>query len=84
MELSRKGISAEDADAALGEVDEEAEQALARRVAERKAGSLTGVAPEVAMRRVAGQLARKGYGAGTSYGAASAAVLAAAEDRFEE
>lgn len=84
VELMRKGISQADAAEALGEVDDEHEQLLARRVADRKVGALSAVAPEVVVRRVAGQLARKGYGAAVAFGTAGAAVRAAAGPGADE
>ncbi len=84
VELMRKGISRSDAEEALGEVDEAHEQLLARRVADRKVGVLGSAAPEVVMRRVAGQLARKGYGAAMAFGTAVAAVRAATSSGADE
>jgi len=84
VELMRKGISPAVAEEALGQVDEVHEQLLARRVADRKVGVLSSVAPEVVVRRVAGQLARKGYGAAMAFGTAVAAVRAATSSGADE
>jgi regulatory protein len=70
MELRRKGVSNDDADEALAEVDAESEERRARELVDRKLRSLTVDTTEqqaVATRRLVGMLARKGYGAGTAY-----------------
>ena len=55
----------EQAQAALDELDDDAELDAARAVAQRKLRSLSGLEPHVAKRRLAGALARRGFGPGT-------------------
>lgn len=60
--LAARGIPREVADTALAALpDDDAERALA--YARRKAAAMGGLDREVALRRLAGQLARRGYGA---------------------
>ena len=51
---------------ALTQVDGETEEATARSLVQRRLRSMSGVAPEVAFRRLVAMLARKGYPAGLS------------------
>lgn len=67
VELQRKGISGEDAEAALEEVQPEDEEAAARALLERKARSTRGLDPVKRRRRMMGMLARKGYPASMAY-----------------
>lgn len=73
-ELARKGVTPEDSGAALAGVDEAGEQALADQVARRRASGLARLPPELALRRLAGHLARKGFPAATAMRAATAAL----------
>ncbi len=61
QELREKGVDREIAEAALAELDPEAEMEGALALARRRARSLTGLEPHVARRRLAGVLARRGY-----------------------
>lgn len=79
VELRRKGIDPETAGAALAEVDTDDEEAAARRLVEKRLRAMSGLEPEVRRRRLAGMLARKGYGAGLSYRVISDALGAEAE-----
>ena len=63
LELRAKGVSAELIDQATATIDQDAELDAARQVASAKRPSLAGLAYPVAYRRLAGALARKGYGA---------------------
>ncbi|MFT4230426.1 MAG: regulatory protein RecX [Microbacterium sp.] len=77
--LAQRGIPRDVADAALaGLPDDDAERAL--RYARGKAAGMTGIDRETALRRLAGQLARRGY---PSAVALSAAGLALEEVRGE-
>ncbi len=70
--LSERGIPRDIVDAALAELpDDDAERALD--FARTKARSMSRLAPDVALRRLAGQLARRGYGS-TSLSAARQAL----------
>lgn len=60
-QLRTKGVGKDTIDDALAGLDEEAEWAAARRLAERKLRSMSGLTSDVQIRRLAGMLARKGY-----------------------
>lgn len=85
--LAKRGVPRDVADAALTELpDDDAERAL--EFARTKAGSLRGLERDVALRRLAGQLARRGYGGGIAFSAARTALDEATRPtgrvRFEE
>ncbi|WP_114559923.1 regulatory protein RecX [Desertihabitans aurantiacus] len=63
-ELQRKGVDGEVIGEVLQGVDDEDEYTAALDLAERKARSMSGLEPHVRRRRLAGALARKGFGAG--------------------
>ncbi|MSW70105.1 MAG: regulatory protein RecX [Actinobacteria bacterium] len=67
QELRRKGVDDEEAKAALEQIDEDDQRAAARALVDRKMRSVRGLDPQVATRRLAGMLARKGYGAGLAF-----------------
>ncbi|GAA2099216.1 hypothetical protein GCM10009726_08650 [Nocardioides furvisabuli] len=67
QELRRKGVDDEEAKAALEQIDEDDQRAAARALVDRKMRSVRGLEPQVATRRLAGMLARKGYGAGLAF-----------------
>ncbi|MGN6723105.1 MAG: regulatory protein RecX [Marmoricola sp.] len=67
VELKRKGLEDEVAQAALGEIDREAEETAAREQVRRKLRSMRGLEPERATRRLVGMLARKGHSPGAAY-----------------
>jgi regulatory protein len=67
QELRRKGIDDEVARAALDTVDAEDEVETARLLVRRKLRSMRGLEEQVAVRRLVGMLARKGYSSGTSF-----------------
>ncbi|WP_353355382.1 regulatory protein RecX [Intrasporangium sp. DVR] len=60
-ELRRQGIDPEIADQALGQVGADDERAKAEQLVAKKLRTMTGLAPDVQARRLAGMLARKGY-----------------------
>ena len=66
-ELRRKGVADELAQEALATVDDDAERAAARTLAERKARATQGQPHEQRVRKLAGVLARKGYSSGVAY-----------------
>ena len=71
--LAKRGVPRDVADAALAELpDDDAERAL--EFARSKAGSLRGLERDVALRRLAGQLARRGYGGSMAFNAARTAL----------
>lgn len=77
QELQRKGLDRELVEEAVGEVDRTDELEAARDLAERKLRSMTSLPREVQYRRLAGALARRGFGAGVA-GPVLAEVLAEA------
>ncbi len=67
QELRRKGIDDEIAREALGTVDADDEVEAARLLVQRKLRSVRGLDQQVAIRRLVGMLARKGYSSGVSF-----------------
>ncbi|MFB6819122.1 recombination regulator RecX [Streptomyces sp. NPDC056347] len=63
-ELRTKGVDAAVIDEAVGQLDHEQEEATARELVARKLRSTRGLDREKRLRRLAGMLARKGYGEG--------------------
>ncbi len=80
QELRRKGVGDDETKVALEQIDEGDQRAAARALVEKKMRSMRGLDPQVATRRLAGLLARKGYGAGLAY----SVVREALADRDEE
>ncbi|WP_349681186.1 regulatory protein RecX [Arsenicicoccus sp. UBA7492] len=78
-ELRKKGIDKDLADAALDEVDPEEERRTARELVDKKLRSMGGLTVEVQTRRLAGMLARKGYGSGVAYSVIRDAIADAPE-----
>ncbi|HSU01806.1 MAG TPA: regulatory protein RecX [Nocardioides sp.] len=67
QELRRKGVGDEETKAALEQIDEEDQRTAARALVDKKMRSMRDLDPQVATRRLAGLLARKGYGAGLAF-----------------
>jgi len=67
QELRRKGIDDELVKNALAELDPDQEAATARSLVRRKLPSTAGLATDARVRRLAGMLARKGYGPGLAF-----------------
>ena len=67
QELRRKGIDDDDAKSALEQIDEGDQRAAARALVDKKLRSMRGLDHQVATRRLAGMLARKGYAAGLAF-----------------
>lgn len=63
-ELRTKGVESTVIDEAVGQVDEEREEATARRLVTSKLRSTRGLDRDRRLRRLVGMLARKGYGQG--------------------
>ena len=63
-ELHRKGVPEEAATESLGAVTPEAEEQMARILVQSRLPRVAGLSREVAMRRLVGMLARKGYSSG--------------------
>ncbi|HVH24757.1 MAG TPA: regulatory protein RecX [Pseudonocardia sp.] len=86
VELRRKGVADEVAGEALEEIDTGAEERRARQLVDRKLrGMPLGSRDERAnaARRLAGMLARKGYGAGVAYRVVREAITAHGADAEE-
>ncbi|MFK5634530.1 regulatory protein RecX [Ornithinimicrobium sp. LYQ103] len=66
-ELRDKGVADEVVDAALEEIDPEREKDQARALVVRRLRTMRGLDRDVQTRRLAGFLARKGYGSGVSF-----------------
>jgi regulatory protein len=67
QELRRKGVGDEEAKAALEQIDEDDQRVAARALVDKKLRSMRGLDRQVATRRLAGLLARKGYSAGLAF-----------------
>ncbi|MFN8194185.1 MAG: regulatory protein RecX [Nocardioidaceae bacterium] len=67
QELRRKGVSDEDARAALEEIDHDAQEEAARALVRKRLRALRGVDTATATRRLVGMLARKGYSSGLAF-----------------
>ena len=67
QELRRKGVGDEETKAALDQIDEGDQREAARALVDKKLRSMSGLDHQVATRRLAGLLARKGYGAGLAF-----------------
>ncbi len=67
QELRRKGVGDEETKLALEQIDEGDQRAAARALVDKKLRSMRGLDHQVATRRLAGLLARKGYGAGLAF-----------------
>ena len=80
QELRRKGVTDDDAAQALEQIDEAGQRDAARALVDKKLRSMRGLDPQVATRRLAGLLARKGYGAGLAFSVVREALADAGED----
>lgn len=80
QELRRKGIDDEDAKTALEQIDEGDQRAAARALVDKKLRSMRGLDHQVATRRLAGMLARKGYPAGLAFAVVREALGEAEDD----
>jgi regulatory protein len=76
QELRRKGVGDEEAKEALEQIGEDDQRAAARALVDRKLRSMSGLDPQVATRRLAGLLARKGYAAGLAFSVVREALAA--------
>jgi SOS response regulatory protein OraA/RecX len=86
VELRRKGVGEELAGAVLETLDDEAEELRARQLVDRKLRTMALDNREqraAATRRLAGMLARKGYGAGIAYRVVREAIAAHGADADE-
>lgn len=67
QELRHRGVDPQTVTAAVAGIDPDTERQTAHRLVRRRAQRLTGLAPDVAARRLVGMLARKGYPPGLAY-----------------
>ncbi len=79
-ELRGKGVDDELAEQALAAVDTDAELAAAQRLVAGRLGAVRGLPRDKQVTRLAGMLARKGYGGGLAVAVVRAALDAAADD----
>jgi regulatory protein len=77
--LRQRGVPDETVRTALEQIDRGSEAAAARRLAERRVRSLSGLDPAVQARRLLGLLARKGYSPGLAHETVRAVLRAAAD-----
>ncbi|WP_311291664.1 regulatory protein RecX [Microbacterium sp. ARD31] len=80
QELRRKGVGDDDAAEALEQIDEADQRQAARVLVDRKLRSMRGLDPQVATRRLAGLLARKGYASGLAFSVVREALAEAGAD----
>jgi len=83
QELRRKGVGDEEAKEALEQIDEDDQRAAARALVDKKLRSMAGLDRQVATRRLAGMLARKGYAAGLAFSVVREA-LGERDDELDE
>ncbi|WP_326700259.1 recombination regulator RecX [Streptomyces sp. NBC_01754] len=79
-ELHTKGVDPELIDEAVGQLDSEQEEETARALVARKLRSTRGLDRDKRLRRLAGMLARKGYGEGMALRVVRQAIEAEGED----
>ncbi|WP_443046506.1 recombination regulator RecX [Streptomyces sp. NBC_00247] len=79
-ELRTKGVDSTVIDEAVGQLDPEREEETARELVERKLRSTRGLDRDKRLRRLAGMLARKGYGEGMALRVVRQALEAEGED----
>ncbi|GAA2934381.1 MULTISPECIES: recombination regulator RecX [Streptomycetaceae] len=79
-ELRTKGVDSVVIDEAVGQLDPEQEEATARELVARKLRSTRGLDRDKRLRRLAGMLARKGYGEGMALRVVRQALEAEGED----
>jgi regulatory protein len=80
QELRRKGVDEVTAREAVDSLDPQQEEATARSLVQRKLPSTRGLTPDARVRRLAGLLARKGYGAGLAFRIVKEELEAEGED----
>ena len=80
QELRRKGVDDDTIAVAVGELEPEQEEQTARELVRRKLASTRRLSTEARIRRLAGMLARKGYGAGLAFRIVKEELEAEGED----
>jgi regulatory protein len=79
-ELRQRGVTSDDIRAALDELNPEVELETAREIVARRLPGTAGMPAQARMRRLAGVLARKGYGSGLAFRVVREALEAEAGD----
>ncbi|MGK5629396.1 recombination regulator RecX [Streptomyces sp. URMC 123] len=82
-ELRGKGVDSALIEEAVGQLDPEQEQRMARELVDRKLRSTRGLDPDRRLRRLAGMLARKGYSEGLALRVVRQALAEEGEDLAE-
>ena len=82
QELRRKGVDDEHAKLALEQIDEDDQRTAARALVDKKLRSMSGLDHQVATRRLAGMLARKGYPAGLAFSVVREALAGRDDDEL--
>ncbi|GAB3033405.1 hypothetical protein GCM10011376_30830 [Nocardioides flavus (ex Wang et al. 2016)] len=80
QELRRKGVGDQEAKEALEQIEEGDQREAARALVDKKLRSMRGLDRQVATRRLAGLLARKGYAAGLAFSVVREALGEAEDD----
>ena len=80
QELRRKGVGDEETKDALEQIGEDDQRTAARALVDRKLRSMSGLDHQVATRRLAGLLARKGYSAGLAFSVVREALAGQDDD----
>ncbi|MCB1255129.1 MAG: regulatory protein RecX [Austwickia sp.] len=78
-ELRKKGVQTDVIEEAVGQVSEDDERDEARRLVDKKLRGMAGLDAQVQARRLAGMLARKGYGGEVAYSVIREAIRDAPE-----
>ena len=76
-ELHHRGVDEQTTAEAVDGLDADTERQTARRLVHRRAQRLSGLAPDVVLRRLVGMLARKGYPPGLAYAVVQEELAAA-------
>ncbi|WP_235529404.1 regulatory protein RecX [Nocardioides sp. Soil774] len=84
QELRRKGVDDEHAKLALEQIDEDDQRSAARALVDKKLRSMSGLDHQVATRRLAGMLARKGYPAGLAFSVVREALAGRDDDLLDD
>jgi regulatory protein len=84
QELSRRGIDADTAQAALEQVDADDERAAAAVLAHKHVARTRGLDRDVRVRRAVGALSRKGHNPGVAFAAVKEALAAEGDDDAED
>lgn len=67
LELQRRGVAADTVEEVLGELTPEVEHSAAIQFARKRAADMSGLPSEVRLRRLVGQLSRRGFAPGLCY-----------------